>query len=346
MYDEGLSDWRVYSAEHSIGHDRQLADVEECQSLVKEATSSDWFQDWFPHAAPIQVVLGGQETPENNQIWSFAQQRGSPRPKEWRISLHPKMFTARIVLHKLAHCVSPVYVSETIANRYRRDIPDAMLRSKHRIHGGCFTAALGVITDHMLPGDLGELADAYRHFEAPIVTLEELRDQLAGQPAILDDEEAFYALRAKESAEIDARYEAEHGEPPKWVIPQGWWGLDLEMMRKDPRRRIDGRLVSKKLVAESISKVMPCKVSHLTALEASRKRPEDPDQLKRAMLMMIFLATDPIWVRYNMGLTRWDCGGITMREARTVNWRWAKTVTDLNRLQRERPPRWFVEGGR
>lgn len=337
MYDEGMSDWRVYSAEQSTGHDRQLTDVEECQALVEEATASDWFKESFPDAAPIEVVLGGHETPENGHIWSFARQHGYPCPTNWTVSLHPNMFSARIVLHELAHCVAPIYIAEKV---------DAWQRSKHRVHGGCFTAALGVITDHMLPGDEGELAEAYRHFEAPVVTSEELREQLAAQPAIFDNEEAHYAETMKQSAEIDARYEAEHGEPPRWVIPETPWGFNLEMLRRDRRRRIEGRLISKKLVAESVSKVMPCKVAHITALEKSRQRPDDPNQLKRAMLMVIFLGTDPIWVRYQMGLTRWDCGGITMRQARTMNWRWAKFVTHINRLQAERPPRWFVEGGR
>ncbi|MBB5161573.1 hypothetical protein [Mycobacterium sp. AZCC_0083] len=345
-YDEGISDWRVYSAEHAVGHDRQL-DAEECQALVEKAMSSDWFHDWFPDAPPIEMIVGGQETPEIEHIWSYAQPHGYPRPTKWTISLHPRMLTARVVLHELAHCVAPIYVEEELKNPgRRRGVPDAMMRRKHRIHGEFFTAALGVITDNMLPGDDGQLARAYRHYEAPISTLHALREQLAGQPAILQDEEAFHDELAKDSAEIDATYEAEHGEPPKWVIPKTPWGFNLEMLRRDRRRRIDGRLISKKLVAEGIAKVTPCTPAHITALEKSRERPEDPEQLKRAMLMAIFLATDPIWVRYNMRLTRWDCGGITMKQARTVNWRWAKMVTHMNKLQREMPPRWYVEGER
>jgi hypothetical protein len=111
-------------------------------------------------------------------------------------------------------------------------------------------------------------------------------------------------------------------------------------------RRVDGRQVSKKLVAQAISKVNPCTVPHITALEKSRERPEDPTQLKRAMFTGIFLAIDPIWARYNLQLTRWDCGGITMMQARTINWRWAKVVSHINKLGREMPPRWRVEGER
>lgn len=341
-YEQGLSDWRVYSAEESVGHDRTL-DLEECQALVDEATSSSWWRTWFPDATPIAVAVGGHEYARVGLIASYASPRGYPRPTQWTISLHPQMLTVRILLHELAHCVAPIYVAEELNGR-RRGVPDATLRRKHRTHGGCFTAALSVITDNMFAEDGGQLTHAYRHYEAPIDSFDELRAQIAGQPAILDDEEAFHEELRRDQAEIEAAYVAEHGQSGQWVVPETPWGLYFEMMRR--RRRSDGRVVSKKAVAEQISKVMPTSVRHITALEQARERPEDSDQLKRAMLMTIFLGADPIWVRYNLLLTRWDCGGITLRQARTVNWRWAKLVSHLNKLGREMPPRWAVQGAR
>lgn len=346
-YEEGLSDWRVYCAEEAVGHDRDVT-VEECQRLVDEATASTWWHEWFPDTAPIEVVEGGDETPELHLISSYAAHYGYPRPTKWLISLHPKMLTARVLLHELAHCVAPSYVVEEVKTpRSRRSFEDVMYRRKHLVHGGCFTAALAVITDNMLPGDDGQLATAFAHYEAPIAPQDDLRTQLAGQPAVLDEQEAFYAEVTRRSAEADARYVAEHGQaPPVGAVPSFHWGLHIEMMRRDRRRRENGRLISQRRVAEAISEVMPCSARHISKLENSRERPDDPTQLKRAMLATIFIGIDPIWTRYNLRLTRWECGDITMEQARVLNPDWAELVDHINQLLHQMPPRWHVEGTR
>ncbi|MDG4667968.1 hypothetical protein [Mycobacterium sp. 236(2023)] len=343
-YEQGVSDWRVYSAEQSVGHDRPVS-ADECQELVEQAAASDWFQEWFPHTPAIEVKVEGGEHPDLGLISSYATHWGYPLPTKWLISVHPKMMTARVLLHELAHCVQPIYEAAE-GLRTDRDQSYHWNRRKHRSHGEYFTAALGVITDNMLPDDDGQLFSACRHYEAPIASVEALREQVLAQPEILDDEQRWFNEIQRQSAEIEARYEAEHGGERRMVIPQTPWGFNIEWYRRDVRRRMGGRLVSQKRVAEAVAKVTPCSARHISALENSRERPEDPAQLKRAMLVAIFLGLDPIWTRYNLGLTRWDCGGITMRQARTMNWRWARLVAHLNKLQREMPPRWYVEGGR
>jgi hypothetical protein len=55
VHEQGLSDWRVYSAEEAVGHDRDLT-LYECQELADEARSSEWWQEWFPDAPPIEAV--------------------------------------------------------------------------------------------------------------------------------------------------------------------------------------------------------------------------------------------------------------------------------------------------
>jgi hypothetical protein len=44
MYEQGISDWRVNSAEHAVGADRQLT-LEECRQMVAEAQTAKWFCD-------------------------------------------------------------------------------------------------------------------------------------------------------------------------------------------------------------------------------------------------------------------------------------------------------------
>jgi hypothetical protein len=161
-YEQGLSDWRVYSAEQAVGHDRNLT-LEQCQQLVEEARASTWWHDWFPDAPPIEVVQGGDESPELGLRSSFAAPHSSYlQPTKWTISLHPQMQTTRVLLHGMAHCVQPRYVVEEIKNRWRRElVDDALLRRTHLTHGECFTAALAVITDNILPGDNGQLSTAF-----------------------------------------------------------------------------------------------------------------------------------------------------------------------------------------
>lgn len=200
-YDQGVSDWRVYAAEQSVGHDR-VVNLEECQAILEEARSSDWWQDWFLDAPPIEVEVGGHEYPDVNVVGSHAQPYGHPRRSNWTISLHPKMMTARVLLHEIAHCVAPHYVAEK-GNRRRSGTDKYWERRNHLTHGACFAGSLSAITDNMLPGDDGELSVAYRHFEAPVATREELREQLVAQPAIINDEEEFHAEIQRHQEEID-----------------------------------------------------------------------------------------------------------------------------------------------
>lgn len=336
-YAQGISDWRVYSAEQSVGHDRDV-DLAQCQAFVEEARSSDWWAEWFPDTPPIEVVIGGHEHPDVGVIGSHASPHGHPRVTKWTISLHPKMITVRVLLHEIAHCVAPHYVAEQLSD-------GVWQRREHLIHGACFAGSLSVITDNTLPGDDGELAVAYQHFKAPVATREELREQLVAQPAIIDADEAFDAEIRRDQEEIDARYVADHGKQPEWKIPVFNWGDNIEFRRRD-RRAVDGRMISQRSLAEHISQVMPCTPRHISMLEKCEHRPDDPVQLKRAMLATIVLGFDPIWTRYNLGLNRWDCGDITMKQARLMNGNWAKLVTGMNRQLRGRPPRWAVEGGR
>lgn len=281
-YEEGLSDWRVYSAEQSVGRDSPLGPGEG-QHLVDQAVASDWFREWFPHTEPIVVQLGGRDDPEFGFVSSYATPLGYPRPTNWLISMHPRMLTARVLLHELAHCVQPVF---EVAGGMRSG--DGWQRRKHRVHDEFFTAALGVITDYMRPDDGGQLLAACRHYDAPIATREALCEQLDGQPAILDDEERGYEEIRRDTAEMEARYENEHGKPLESRIPEMPWVFHFEMMRRDRRRRVNGRLVSQRQVAEAVTKVTPCSARHISAIENSRRRPDDPALLKRAMLAAIF----------------------------------------------------------
>jgi hypothetical protein len=64
------------------------------------------------------------------------------------------------------------------------------------------------------------------------------------------------------------------------------------------------------------------------------------------MMATICLGMDPIWTRYNLQLTRWGCGDITLEQARRLNPEWAELVEHINELLKAMPPRWSVSGSR
>jgi hypothetical protein len=55
-YEQGLTDWRVYSAEEAVGEDQRL-DVTQAQLLIDDAATTPWFQTWFPHATAIEGAM-------------------------------------------------------------------------------------------------------------------------------------------------------------------------------------------------------------------------------------------------------------------------------------------------
>ncbi len=342
-YEQGLTDWRVYSAEQAVGEDEPL-DVAQAQQLINDAAATPWWQTWFPHATTIEVIEGGHDYPEQGLIQSFAYPNRRAQPDKWTISLHPKQLSTRVVLHELAHCLAPSLYSSGETFPCGTPYPP----TEHRHHGPHFTTTLQVITDRLFGHrDAGELGGALRHFEAPTVDLDELRVAIAKQPALHAELRELFDRDRRDEEEARAAYIEKTGEEPREArIPQWHWGFNLRFPRREYHRRAGGSLLSQKRLAEVISAVEPCTARHVSQLEDSVARPEDPAQLKRAMAATIRLGFDPIWTRYVLRLTRWDCGDITMEEARTLNPDWADLVDHMNELQEQMPPRWYVEGAR
>ncbi|OZD03437.1 hypothetical protein CH275_16860 [Rhodococcus sp. 06-235-1A] len=348
-FDEGLSDWRVYSAEQAVGSDEVLDDIAACQALVDSLTSSSWWQSHFPNTPPIEIVGGGSEHQHLNLRESFASPWGHPQTTRWTVSLHPAMLTTRVLLHEVAHCAAPYYVVEDHEPRYRRGKRLAVSHSKHLAHGAFFAATLAAITGHVVLGDQGGLRAAFDHFEAPVASADELRRELDAQPKIVDEEVAYLAdLRQFMEDARASTTTADNPRPPSSYVPETPWGFYLEMTRRRiHRRRKDGSpLLSQRRLAEQISTVFPCSARNISELEHLRQPPDSPAQLTRAMMATICLGMDPIWTRYNLQLTRWGCGDITLEQARRLNPGWAELVEHINELLKAMPPRWSVSGSR
>ena len=120
--------------------------------------AGDWFQICFPATAPIEVSVGGRDDRDVELISSYATPWGYLRPTKWLISIHPKMFTARVLFHELAHCLQPVY--ERADCRAPR-----------------------------MPGRGESCSPPAQRDEAPLAIQDALSEQFLAQPAILNDEE-------------------------------------------------------------------------------------------------------------------------------------------------------------
>lgn len=185
------------------------------------------------------------------------------------------------------------------------------------------------------------LTEAYAFFGVDVATPSELECALAAEPAIYEAREHIAAELRRLDAET-AQRSVGPGQPPGTVrIPTIGWGEWLRLLRRDTRGSPN---LSQVAAATRISEVFPCTARHLSELERAAVKPTSPDQLTRAMLLTILCGADPIWTRYNYGLTRWECGGITMDQARVLNAGWADLVDHMNDLVKQRPPRWDVPG--
>lgn len=331
MFEIALGDWRVYSAEQAVGTD-EVVDVLGAQQLVKDLTSTDWWRHWFADTPPIEVVLGGAEHPEHSLVSSYAQSDSLARPTKCAISLHPTMLTRRTVLHEVAHCAAPSLRSQGVDSEGEQWPP-----TRTPPHGPLFTATLQVITDRCFGDtDNGELLWALKHFEAPIADHDDLRAEVARQPELQRQLQGLY----------DRMEEERRTSPVPLHIPKFTWGDQFEFSRRDYHRYRGGRLLSQAALAAKISQVHPCTARHISRIENAAQAPDDADQLKRAMLAAIFLGFDPIWTRHTLGLTRWDCGDISLEEARLLNGGWADLVAHMNALLEQMPPHWVMEGSR
>jgi hypothetical protein len=96
------------------GGDKVPLTFDEAVAFVREATASRWWAEAFPHAVPVEVVLGGDEVSDaggQSYAMSYASQVGRPVSQRWVISMHPSMVDTRIPIHELAHCASPLTTS-------------------------------------------------------------------------------------------------------------------------------------------------------------------------------------------------------------------------------------------
>jgi hypothetical protein len=302
-------------------------------------TASRWWAERYPYpdAHAIDISTGGDEwilrdgTPVAS---SFSVRDRRWLPTSWRVELHPTMLQELVVLHELAHCVSPRYDGDVAGMRKRH-----VLTRPHPGHGPMFTATLTALVREFETGNhRADLADAYAHFEVTMATDSELReavDRGLQVEEILAD--WFSEIEAPSAAGSETTPAVER---PPAQIPTWTWGDELRGMRSRPRPKI-----SQSAVAAAVSAIEPCTRHHIARLENATALPDDPRLRRIAMGQVAFLGIDPVYARHHLGLVRWDCG-VDLDELRLVNPDWVALVEHLIALGNARPPIWTVPGDR
>ncbi len=331
--------WRIYSAEQWIDPGPQVDGVSGARELVQRIKKSKWWRTELVESPRVRVTIGGGEGETYRASW--AAPNASYCPTSWVLSLHLEMLNEIVVLHELAHCLSPWrWGNVKQLRRERMDFGEVAT------HGPAFTGLLSALVAEFGAGvNHEELSDAYHHFEVPIDEVPDIRAAIEQGREV---ESLVWAMIEKSNAKWDAA-ESErqrNGEPPReYRIPTIEWGDWLPHMRRHASGRPGERLIGRQRLADMIAPLQHCSPRDIQVIEESEAIPENPRLRRIAMGIVAALNVDPIWARHSLGLVRWDCG-VELDELRLVNAGWVEYVEHLNNLLQQRLPFWVEEGAR
>jgi hypothetical protein len=237
------------------------------------------------------------------------------------------MLNELVVLHELAHCLAPRHAGDVRQLRRGRLV-------HHRLHwhGPAFTGVLSELVRRFGTGvNHEDLAAAYRHYEVPVMDVEEVFAARAHS----DEVEQILAGQFAAADEQAAASEAGPGTRPPARVSSLGWGWWLMEMRRCQR---PGALVSRAALAASVSPVKPCTARDIKVLEDAPTLPDSPRLRRIAMTAVAVLDVDPVWARTNLGLVRWDCG-VDLEELRTVAEAWVQSCRPSERTCRGTTPK-------
>jgi hypothetical protein len=328
-YDSVMT-WRLYSAEQSVGLGETLNDVDAARRLVRKIKRSRWWHENVVEHAHISLELGGEDLGEVG-ITSYARSDSAYLPKRWKISIHPDMLNDLVVLHELAHCIAPRW-SPSMKRRRKEQLPG------HRVlplHGAGFAGAMAELVREFGEGAIhDELRDAYNHFGVPVLAPAEYRIAVAASLEAEHDLAAFHV----EVAEYFGSELGSQGSTTGWN-PDRRWGDAFFLAR------IQGGRLGMDRLARIVSQVEQCTRNDIKTIESAEALPEDIRLRRIALCMAATFGLDPIYMRFHLGLVRWDCD-LELEELESINPDWVDLVATMNQQIAERPPKWAVEGER
>lgn len=332
---DSVETWRLYSAEQSIPLGRQLTGVDDARAMVRRIRRSAWWRDNVGSLPPIRVEVVGAG--DGTSVWSFTQPRGrSLLPSWFQVSIHRQMLNEMVLLHELAHCLTPVW---GFAGPTRRGYSPQHPRVPP--HGAVFAGWMTALTARFATSPKrAELADAYTHFGVQVATVEQCRQARTDQDRAIAEFDAA-------AAEVEyAGQPAAVSAPRVPAASLAWvWGDLLEVARR--RVRPNGRMASRTWVAGAVSPFEPCTARDIAALERAHNPPTDPRRYRIALAAAAVLGVDPIYMRHQLGLVRWNVDPpVSLDELALVAPEWVALVQHLNDLAEARPARWEVPGHR
>ncbi|MFT4470514.1 hypothetical protein ACMX2H_11475 [Arthrobacter sulfonylureivorans] len=343
MQGEDSQQWAVYAAEQSIKPGRQFGDTGEVQQFIDDILASRAWQERFPRMKKVEVSgrKGVDDHPlVGRRTYSYGGPRGRMPYAEGMISLHENMGFETVVLHELAHCVSPQFVGDPSGVK-----KGALgFNSPQHGHGPYFRASFSWLCEHFgSDGTHSELWDAYRHYQVPAAPVDELwkaLEQSAHWEGVLqamhDEEEPSLPKQPEADGQRDAPGAAALGAPG---LESMWWGSFLW------EARVLAHRTTKTEVARRVSLVTRCKTADVTRIENYRQPPEDPAERLLAFQMGVVLGADPRWMLTAQHLFRMELGA-RMKDLEKLNRHWVAHVRWMNRALRQRPPYWRVSGHR
>lgn len=263
---------------------------------------------------------------------SYARPNAGHLPTRWQVSIHPGMLNDLVVLHELAHCIAPRW-SLSLKRRRAGQLPS---HARHRAHGAGFAGAMAELVGEFGDGAVhDELRVAYNHFDVSAMTLDEYREAVR-QSLVAEQDLTRAQQEWATSAESKPRPEP---PPGGWRIPEWLWGETIRNARHHAGR------VGMDRLAGIVSQIERCTRTDIRAVENSKDLPENIRSRRIAMCMAVALGLDPIYMRHQMGLTRWECG-IELDDLKAINPGWVDLVNTMNQQLAERPPKWLVDGDR
>lgn len=352
-FPQDLTQWRVYSAEQSLPPGQQFENLDEAATYLWWVQSTRWWKTTLPGAPTITLEIGGNSN--GVEVQSFAQETGDDT---WKVSLHPRMMNAVVLLHEVAHCIAP-----TKTGNIKEIAKGKLSFGSHHHHGPYFRAAFAALAERYQIGvDPDELRRAYEHFELETPGIEELVEarahsveveravavmwerherEWASDPKRIEMQERAQRAREEHEAELVAKghdLDADRAEDGGW-IPRRWWGDWIWLTRRHDNRTSQRRL------AELVSPVVKCSARDVARLERLREAPTSTLDWQRCLAFVAVLGLDPVWAETHYGLAAGETS-LSLAQLDAIAPDWAADVRHLNALLAARPPRWEAPGDR
>lgn len=338
-----LTQWRIYSAEQSVPPGESFESIDEARTYLWWVQATSWWKNTFPDAPKIGLELGGRG--DGHDMSSFVLDHDTDSPT---ISLHPKMLSAIVLLHEVAHCIAPRSYGDLRAIRRGR-----VARYLHHHHGPYFRAAYCALAERYRIGvDPGELRRAFTHFELETPDLDALVEARA-HSAQVEEADAQAQERAHAEWESSEKFaelrermrptdeDDEVERPPKdfnsWRLPWGYWIWQ--------NRRQGKPLISQRKLARVVNPLVPCSPRDVSRLEKIHTRPTSDLDLRRCLAFAAVLEMDPVWVTTGLNLS-FTAQELSMDQLASIAPDWIAEVRHLDDLLEGRPPVWHIAASR